>query len=245
MLRGIGINTQAITAAELKDLQPFANVDDVGAAAYEPDSGYANPAETVEGFRRRPRSWAAGSCSGRRSRRSSGGTARYGRRDGAGRIDAGAVVLAAGAWSPRICRELGIDLHARPKAIDTVAVARPAELPSHMVFIDNVQGNYFRTEAGGLTLVGVPCQEWDIDPDTLGTGLPPHAAGLGAQLVTHRIPAMERATLARGYRAFDGYSRDRHAILGPWTASTASISRRRSAAPASRSPPRSACAWPS
>jgi len=95
-----------------------------------------------------------------------------------------------------------------------VAVTRPADLPSHMVFIDNVQGNYFRTEAGGLTLVGVPCQEWDIDPDTLGTGLPPHAAGLGAQLVTHRIPAMERATLARGYRAFDGYSRDRHAILG-------------------------------
>ena len=25
---------------------------------------------------------------------------------------------------------------------------------------------------------------------------------------------MERATLARGYRAFDGYSADRHAILG-------------------------------
>ena len=53
MLRGIGVNTTAITAAELKELQPFANVDDIGAAAYEPDSGYANPAETVEGFRRR------------------------------------------------------------------------------------------------------------------------------------------------------------------------------------------------
>jgi glycine/D-amino acid oxidase-like deaminating enzyme len=104
---------------------------------------------------------------------------------------------------------------ARPKAIDTVAVARPPALRDpHMVFIDNVQGNYFRPEAGGLTLVGVPCQEWDIDPDTLGTGLPPHAAALGAQLLTHRIPAMERATLARGYRAFDGYSPDRHAILG-------------------------------
>jgi glycine/D-amino acid oxidase-like deaminating enzyme len=83
-----------------------------------------------------------------------------------------------------------------------------------MIFIDNVQGNYFRPESGGLTLVGVPCQEWDIDPDTLGTGLPPHAAGLGAQLLTHRIPAMEGATLARGYRAFDAYSPDRHAILG-------------------------------
>src|SRR5882762_11186847 len=53
MLQGLGVNTTALTGAELKELQPFANVDDIGAAAYEPDSGYANPAETVEGFRRR------------------------------------------------------------------------------------------------------------------------------------------------------------------------------------------------
>ena len=215
MLRGIGVNTRAVTPAELLELQPFANVDDIGAAAYEPDSGYANPAETVEGFRRRTEElggkvmqWTSVTKIDRRDSKV------LGVETTAGRIDAGAIVLAAGAWSPRIGRELGIDLHARPKAIDTVAVTRPPELPSHMVFIDNVQGNYFRTEAGGLTLVGVPCQEWDIDPDTLGTGLPPHAAGVGAHLVTQRIPAMERATLARGYRAFDGYSVDRHAILG-------------------------------
>src|SRR5262249_59002449 len=132
-----------------------------------------------------------------------------------GRIDTGAVVLAAGAWSSRLAREIGLDLRARPKAIDTVAVTRPPELSTpHMVFIDNVLGNYFRPEAGGLTLVGVPCQEWDIDPDTLGSGLPPDAAGHGAELLTRRIPLMEGATLARGYRAFDGYSEDRHAILG-------------------------------
>jgi len=215
MLRGIGITTRAITAAELKELQPFANVDDIGAAAYEPDSGYANPGDTVEGFRRRAEElgarvmqWTAVTRIDRRESRV------LGVETSAGRIDAGAVVLAAGAWSTRLGREIGLDLHARPKAIDTVAVTRPPELASHMVFIDNVQGNYFRTEAGGLTLVGVPCQEWDIDPDTLGTGLPPQAAGVGAQLLTHRIPAMERATLARGYRAFDGYSGDRHAILG-------------------------------
>src|SRR2546430_9375429 len=38
--------------AELKTLQPHVNVDDVGAAAYEPASGYASPADVVEGFRR-------------------------------------------------------------------------------------------------------------------------------------------------------------------------------------------------
>jgi sarcosine oxidase subunit beta len=216
MLQRIGIRTSAITPAELRDLQPFVNVADVGAAAYEPDSGYADPAATVEGFRRRAVElgarivpWTAVTRIARRESRV------LGVETAGGRIDAGSVVVAAGAWSSRLCRELGLSLPARPKAIDTVAVSRPAELRDpHMVFIDNVQGNYFRPESGGLTLVGVPCQEWDIDPDTLGTGLPPHAAALGAQLLTHRIPAMERATLARGYRAFDGYSADRHAILG-------------------------------
>jgi glycine/D-amino acid oxidase-like deaminating enzyme len=216
MLQRIGVPTRAITAAELRELQPFANVDDVGAAAYEPDSGYANPAETVEGFRRRAVAlgarilqWTTVTRIDRRESRV------LGVETSAGRIDAGRVVVAAGAWSRRLCEEIGLPLPARPKAIDTVAVARPPALQDpHMVFIDNVQGNYFRPEAGGLTLVGVPCQEWDVDPDTLGSGLPPEAAALGAQLLTHRIPAMERATLARGYRAFDGYSSDRHAILG-------------------------------
>ncbi|HXJ83878.1 MAG TPA: FAD-binding oxidoreductase [Candidatus Methylomirabilis sp.] len=216
MLRGIGVNTTALTASELAALQPGAYVGDVGAAAYEPDSGYADPAATVDGFRRRAEElgarimpWTVVTRIDRREGRGRGVET------SAGRIDAGAVVVAAGAWSARLAREMGLDLRMRPKAIDTVAVTRPAELREpHMVFIDNVLGNYFRPEAGGLTLVGVPCQEWDIDPDTLGTGLPPHAAGRGAELLTHRIPAMERATLARGYRAFDGYSQDRHAVLG-------------------------------
>ena len=216
MLRSLGVNTVALTAAELAALQPCANVEDIGAAAYEPDSGYADPAATVDGFRRRAEElgarimqWTAVTrieCRESRVR---------GVETSAGRIESDAVVLAAGAWSARLGRDIGLDLCMRPKAIDTVAVTRPAELREpHMVFIDNVLGNYLRPEAGGLTLVGVPCQEWDIDPDTLGAGLPPHAASRGAELLTHRIPAMEGATLARGYRAFDGYSQDRHGVLG-------------------------------
>src|SRR5438034_8015003 len=53
MLRRIGVDTTALSPPEVKALQPFADVDDVGAAAYEPGSGYADPAATVEGFRRR------------------------------------------------------------------------------------------------------------------------------------------------------------------------------------------------
>src|SRR6516164_2626600 len=53
MLRGIGVNTVAVTPGELRDLQPFAHVDDIGAAAWEPESGYADPATTVNGFARK------------------------------------------------------------------------------------------------------------------------------------------------------------------------------------------------
>jgi len=215
MLRGIGINTVALSPGQLRDLQPFANVDDLGAAAWEPESGYADPAATVEGFRRRGQElgarilqWTAVTRILRRESRVLGVDT------SAGRIDAGAVVVAAGAWAPRLCREMGLELPARVKGLDTVQVTRPAALAQpHMVFIDNVQGSYFRPESGIRTIVGVPCHDWDLDPDA-PTVLPPGAPTVGAQILTHRIPALEGATLARGYRAFDCYSRDRHAILG-------------------------------
>ena len=216
MLRRIGVDTVALGPQQLRDLQPFVNVDDVGAAAYEPESGYANPSAVVDGFRRRTRElggrvlqWTPVTRIVRRESRV------LGVETTAGTIHAGAVVVAAGAWAPRLCRESGVTLPARPKAIDTIVVTRPSELAApHMTFIDNVQGSYFRTESSTLTLVGVPCPVWDIDPDTLGTGVAPHAVSEGAAILTHRIPTMERATVSRGYRAFDLYSGDRHAILG-------------------------------
>jgi len=216
MLRAIGVDTMALSAAELEALQPFANVEDIGAAAYEPASGYASPADVVAGFHRRAED--RGACilqwtpATRIVRRES---AVIGVETAGGRIDAGAVVVAAGAWAPRLCREIGLALPARPKAIDTMLVTRPPALAApHMVFIDHVLGTYFRPESRALTLVGIPCQVWDIDPDTMATGLPPTAPEEGASILRHRIPAMEGATLAGGYRAFDCYSADRHAILG-------------------------------
>ena len=216
MLKKIGIDTTALSPAELKTLQPFVNVDDVGAAAYEPASGYASPADVVEGFRRQAQArgahilqWTPATRIVRRE------SAVVGVETAAARIDAGAVVVAAGAWAPRLCREIGIALDARPKALDTMLVTRPPEIAKpHMVVIDHVLGTYFRPEGDAQTIVGVPCQVWDIDPDTMPTGLPPSAPVEGAQMLTHRMPPMERAALSRGYRAFDCYSADRHAILG-------------------------------
>ena len=47
MHQEIGINTTLITAAEAKKLAPYLQVDDFNVAAYEPDSGYADPSATT------------------------------------------------------------------------------------------------------------------------------------------------------------------------------------------------------
>src|SRR5262249_9725709 len=146
--------------------------------------------------------------------------------------------VAAGAWAPRLCHDVGLDIPARVKGLDTVQVTRPATLADpHMVFIDNVQGSYFRPESGIRTIVGVPCQEWDLDHDgpavsarrSSRTGFRRWRARRWREAIAPSI-----ATAAIATRSSDG-----------WTVSTACISPRRSAAPDSRSRPRSASAWPS
>ncbi|MBI1727636.1 MAG: FAD-binding oxidoreductase, partial [Candidatus Rokubacteria bacterium] len=145
MLRAIGINTVALSPAELGELQPFANVEDLGAAAYEPESGYANPAAVVEGFGRRARELGARVLQWTTVTKIVRTESRVvGVETSAGRIDAGAVVVAAGAWAPRLCREIGLPLPARPKALDPVLVTRPPELTRpHLIFIDHAAGTYF------------------------------------------------------------------------------------------------------
>ena len=217
MLRAIGVDTVALSPADVRALQPDLALDDIGAAAYEPESGYASPVDVVAGLGRRARARGARIREWTPVTRIVATPSRVvGVETSSGRIDAAAVVVAAGAWASRLCETVGLSLPARVKAIDTVVVGRPPDLgPPHLTVIDNVQGTYFRPESGTLTLVGVPCRVWDVSPDALagGAGLPPGAADEGARILVHRMPGMERATLVRGYRAFDGYSADRHAIL--------------------------------
>lgn len=215
MLRAIGVDTVALSPAEARACEPLLRTDDLGAAAWEPGSGYASPVDVVEGLARRARELGAAVRPFAPVTRilREGGRVRGVETTG-GRIETGTVVVAAGAWARALCREAGVLLPARVKAIETALVLRPPALARpHATVIDSVTGTYFRPESGVLTIVGVPCQDWDVEPDTMPTGLPGDRAARGAELLTHRLPALEEARLARGFRAFDLYSDDRHAII--------------------------------
>lgn len=215
ILRRIGVNTCALSPGEVREAQPFVNADDVGAAAYEPESGYVNPVDTVLGFARRARELGVRVMEWTTVVRIIHSESRVsGVETSDGMIETPRVVLAAGAWTTQLCRDIGIECFARAKGIDVVVVTRPEELTRpHMTFRDYIQGSTFRPESGILTMVGVPCYEWDLDPDSVSAALPPTAPLEGAEILTHRFPPMERATFTGGFRAFDSYSADRHAVL--------------------------------
>src|SRR3954451_19931858 len=57
--QAIGIETQLVDRQDLCDIEPFLYTDDLTLAAYEPDSGYADPNATLHGFARAARDLAA------------------------------------------------------------------------------------------------------------------------------------------------------------------------------------------
>src|SRR4051794_2457711 len=115
MLQGIGVNTRLVTPDEVEAIAPQVWMEPNELAAYEPDSGYADPAATVAAL------VAAAQRGGATLREDLAVTAirvNGGRVSGVetaeGPIDAPIVVLANGGWSVGLARPLGIDLPIRP-----------------------------------------------------------------------------------------------------------------------------------
>jgi sarcosine oxidase subunit beta len=104
MLRDLGVDTEIISARDVKEAQPFARVDDIGAAAYEPGSGYADPHKTTIAFadaaRRHGAVFRTG-CAVRAIRTRAGRV--IGVDTEQGPIDADIVICAAGPGRRRCC----------------------------------------------------------------------------------------------------------------------------------------------
>jgi glycine/D-amino acid oxidase-like deaminating enzyme len=105
------------------------------------------------------------------------------------RLAAGAVALAAGAWSAPLAAELGLALPVSPKKRDVFVLETPAQLPGCPLVIDP-SGFWFRPE-GRLILAGGPPRGSDPDEPPLANidhGL--FEAALWPALAA-RVPALE------------------------------------------------------
>jgi len=127
-----------------------------------------------------------------------------------GAIDAAVVVNAAGPFASIIGEMAGVKVPVKPLRRQ-VFVTGPYRLIDGVIplTIDFHRGWYFRQEVDGFLLSGPLDKEpsFNINTDY-------EAMVEAAENATYRVPAMEKARIARGWAGLYEISPDNHAILG-------------------------------
>ncbi|OGO63489.1 MAG: hypothetical protein A2Z45_04690 [Chloroflexi bacterium RBG_19FT_COMBO_55_16] len=217
MHQRIGIPSLVITADDVHRLAPAFKTDDFEYAAYEPESGYADPSSTTQALLEPARQRGARlvqDCEvlGMQIK----GDRVIGVRTSRGEFFSQVVVNAAGAWAAQIGQMAGLDLPLTTWQHDTMFIRRPKDLGhTHPTVIDFPNEMYFRPETGGLTLVGLedanPIGESpEGDTDHAKPGFVERAI----ERICKRIPGMDRGSLHSAHGGYDGITPDQRAILG-------------------------------
>ncbi|HZO82795.1 MAG TPA: FAD-binding oxidoreductase [Candidatus Binataceae bacterium] len=218
MLRGVGVDTYVVEPADLRELEPAINVDDVVLAAYEPQSGYADPVATTRSLaqaaeRRGARFMLNAPVA---SIDTAGGRARGVIELSGKRHAADAVCVAAGPWTDRLLAPLGAAIGIRAERAQ-IAFFKRAPTVRHCGCIDTISGSYFRPQGADLTLIGLGDvkAEYEPDPDGFREDNDADFVAEVAERLAHRVPAMAGASYARGHAGIYDVSPDSRAVLGP------------------------------
>lgn len=213
----IGISSSIVTADDVSRLAPSMITDDFEIAAYESDSGYADPSAAAVSFMNAARQKGAKllqDCQVTEIRIQHGEVA--GVSTNQGEFTAPIVVNAAGAWAAEIGRMVGLELPVSTWRHDTMFVRRPPELKQpHPTVADNINALYFRPETGGLTLIGLEDGNVTLEmpEDSPGTH-DPGFADRAVDRICKRMPLMERGSFHSSQWGYDGLTPDQHPILG-------------------------------
>lgn len=219
MHQGLGIPSLLIGADDIRRLAPDIAVGDEELAAFEPESGYADPTATTAGLLSAARAGGAHLLQGRTV---TAVTVDHGRVTGV-RMDeetlsAGVVVDAAGAWAAGIARMVGLELPLQVWRHDVAYIRRPPGTgTTHPTVIDDEHAMYFRPEGRELTLVALEDgnEVGDFSPDRETASTAPGFAERVAERLTQRMPVMAEGTLHSTHSGQDGITPDQHAVIGP------------------------------
>jgi sarcosine oxidase subunit beta len=216
--RRVGIHTELLSPEALREVLPRMQAADLVEAAYEPESGYADPYQTVNAYARAARRlgvsifqetevtgirFAGGRVAGVDTSR--------------GEFSAAQVLNTAGAWGARVARLAGVEVPIDSCRVQVAFFRRPpGHEAEHPVVGDFVNTIYFRSETGGLTLVGLidPAEaEAVVDPDRYNDRMDSDfVLDVGERLVA-RYPAMDTSESTGGYASLYGITPDWHPVV--------------------------------
>ena len=216
MHQRLGVPMLLVTPDDVRRLAPAFATGDFEAAAYEPESGYADPPGAAGALLAAARARGARlvqDCRVTAVRVAGGRVA--GVETTRGAIAAPVVVDAAGAWAAEVGRMVGLDVPVTSWRHDTMVIRRPSALGgAHPTVIDDATSMYFRPETGGLTLVGLEdANPLGLSPDGDTDHALPGFVERAVARICARIPGMEHGTLHGAHGGYDGITPDQHPIL--------------------------------
>ncbi len=215
MHQRIGIPSLIVSAEDVKRLAPSFFTDDFDFAAYEPESGYADPVLTTNSFTTAARERGTRlvqDCEVTGIRLASGRVA--GVATTKDDFSAPVVVDAAGTRAASIGKMVGLGIPLTTWTHDVMHIRRPHEIGFHPTVIDGALSFYFRPDTGSLTLVALE------DNNRLGESPDAPLERVAADFVERavdricrRIPGMEAGSLQSTHVGRDALTPDQRAIL--------------------------------
>jgi len=212
--RAWGAEVQVLEGREILGLVPDLNLEGVVGATFGPRDGWVDPSGVMQGLARKARALGASYVEDEvvgiaaAGGRVGGVTLR-----GGGRVGAGAVVNAAGAWAGRMAGLAGVDLPVGPVRRQ-VYVGRPARrLGYELPLVVAQDGLYFRSEAGGRILCG---KSFDSDPHEFDFTWQRDVFEKALwRPLAHRFPPCEQFRLERGWAGlYDENPLDHNGLIG-------------------------------
>jgi sarcosine oxidase subunit beta len=208
----LGVNTAIVSAAEIAERFPEIDPSGVSIGALEPDSGYADPLQTVLSLvRSAAERWGLTVREGvevldiqiEHDRVSGVATSEGG-------ISTSVVVNCAGPWAPRLARMVGLEYDFALSREHEAIFAVPETFGGLPVFSDVPNRSYFRPAGPGRVLVGegYPKEHEPCDPDTYDDGTEGEVVRRLANRLAARVPSL-RSSLERedyGGTYIEGYS---------------------------------------
>ena len=216
MQQELGVPTSVVSQADLAHLAPMVTLYDDERAAWEPESGYADPYQVTVSYAARAREAGAQIA----TRCPASGIETAGQRVQAvttatgDRIATNTVVVASGPWSKQVLAGVGVDVPLLPVRHQVATVARPVEaVPHHPTVGDISQSFSFRPDGSNFTTIGFGDDDEQSDPDAYPQGLELPEAAVARAKLGRRVPGMADAYYRGGWSGLFTTTPDWHPIL--------------------------------
>ena len=150
--RELGVDVEEVPLEDLPAFVPGINTDGLGAALFEPRSGYADPVATTQGFASRAQQLGAAVYEGTPATGITvAGDRVTGVETGAGHISSPVVVNATGPWSATVASWAGIDIPITvTREQDILLRCDDASVMPRMAVSNGVDCIYWRPAGDGL-----------------------------------------------------------------------------------------------